>query len=114
MSSCPLFWEQYTTKTGLCKGISLLDKTAGTARDITIGDGVNSRTFNLGTTMTAGADLVDIDETIVSVNNTLEGAKINVRMDAINGSVAFTSTIPPIATLATIGKIGPTHCRGAL
>ncbi len=75
------------------KGISLLDKTAGTARDITIGDGVNSRTFNLGTTMTAGADLIGIDETIISVNNTLEDAKINVRMDAINGSVAFTSTI---------------------
>ena len=75
------------------KGISLLDKTAGTARDITIGDGVNSRTFALGTTMTVGADLVDIEQTIVSVNNTLEGAKINVRMDAINGSVAFTSTI---------------------
>lgn len=75
------------------KGISLLDKTAGTARDITIGDGVNSRTFNLGTTMTAGADLIGIDETIMSVNNTLEGAKINVRMDAVNGSIAFTSTI---------------------
>ena len=80
-------------KTKSIKGISLLDKTTGTARDITIGDGVNSRTFNLGTTMTAGADLIDIDETIRSVNNTLEGAKINVRMDAINGSVAFTSTI---------------------
>ena len=80
-------------KTKSIKGISLLDKTAGTARDITIGDGVNSRTFNLGTTMTAGADLIGIDETIMSVNNTLEGAKINVRMDAINGSVAFTSTI---------------------
>ena len=80
-------------KSKTVKGISLLDKTAGTARDITIGDGVNSRTFALGTTMTAGADLVDIDETIVSVNKTLEGAKINVRMDAINGSVAFTSTI---------------------
>ena len=80
-------------KSKTVKGISLLDKTAGTARDITIGDGVDSRTFALGTTMTAGADLVDIDETIVSVNNTLEGAKINVRMDAINGSVAFTSTI---------------------
>ncbi|MBQ2592302.1 MAG: hypothetical protein II567_03375, partial [Candidatus Riflebacteria bacterium] len=75
------------------KGISLLDKTAGTARDITIGDGVNSRTFNLGTTMTAGADLIGIDETIMSVNNTLEGAKINVRMDVVNGSIAFTSTI---------------------
>ncbi len=80
-------------KTKSVKGISLLDKTAGTARDITIGDGVNSRTFNLGSTMTAGADLIDIDETIRSVNNTLEGAKINVRMDAINGSIAFTSTI---------------------
>ena len=80
-------------KTKSIKGISLLDKTAGTARDITIGDGVNSRTFNLGSTMTAGADLIDIDETIRSVNNTLEGAKINVRMDAINGSIAFTSTI---------------------
>ena len=80
-------------KTKSIKGISLLDKTTGTARDITIGDGVNSRTFNLGSTMTAGADLIDIDETIRSVNNTLEGAKINVRMDAINGSVAFTSTI---------------------
>ena len=80
-------------KSKTVKGISLLDKTAGTARDITIGDGVNSRTFALGTTMTAGADLIDIDETIVSVNKTLEGAKINVRMDAINGSVAFTSTI---------------------
>jgi flagellin len=80
-------------KTKSIKGISLLDKTTGTARDITIGDGVNSRTFNLGSTMTAGADLIDIDETIRSVNNTLEGAKINVRMDAINGSIAFTSTI---------------------
>ena len=80
-------------KSKTVKGISLLDKTAGTTRDITIGDGVNSRTFALGTTMTAGADLVDIEQTIVSVNNTLEGAKINVRMDAINGSVAFTSTI---------------------
>ena len=80
-------------KTKSIKGISLLDKTAGTARDITIGDGVNSRTFNLGTTMTAGADLIGIDETIMSVNNTLEGAKINVRMDAVNGSIAFTSTI---------------------
>ncbi len=80
-------------KTKSVKGISLLDKTAGTARDITIGDGVNSRTFALGTTMTAGADLIDIDETVRSVNNTLEGAKINVRMDAINGSIAFTSTI---------------------
>ena len=75
------------------RGISLLATASGTARDITIGDGVANRTFSLGSTVTAGADLVEIQETIRSVNNTLDGAGISVRMDEYNGSVAFTSTI---------------------
>jgi flagellin len=75
------------------KGISLLDSTSGTNRTISIGDGTLSHTFNIGTTMTAGADLVEINETLISVNGTLSSLGINARMDAINGSVAFTSTI---------------------
>ena len=75
------------------RGISLLDSVGSVARDITLGDGVANRTFSLGSTVTAGADLLEINEIIRSVNNTLVGAGINVRMDEHNGSIAFTSTI---------------------
>ena len=77
-------------------GISVL-ATAATALtvDITDGNG-NTTTIKIGsgaTTVTSGADLVISEKLMVSANETLLNASCNARLDIVNGSIAFTSTI---------------------
>ena len=77
-------------------GISVL-ATAVTALtvDITDGNGTTT-TINIGsgaTTVTSGADLVISEKLMVSANETLLNASCNARLDIVNGSIAFTSTI---------------------
>ena len=77
-------------------GISVL-ATAATALtvDITDGNG-NTATVNIGsgaTTVTSGADLVISEKLMVSANETLANDSVNARLDIVNGSIAFTSTV---------------------
>ena len=77
-------------------GISVL-ATAVTALtvDITDGNG-NNTTVNIGssaTTVTGGADLVISEKLMISANETLANASVNARLDIVNGSIAFTSTV---------------------
>jgi len=75
------------------KGISLL-ATAAQDLKVTITDGAGtSSDVTIGTTVTAGADLKDADELLISANDTLANATVNARVDIVNGSIAFTSTI---------------------
>ena len=77
-------------------GISVL-ATAVTALTVDITDG-NGRTttVNIGsgaTTVTSGADLVISEKLMISANETLANASCNARLDIVNGSIAFTSTV---------------------
>ena len=78
------------------KGISLLTSTANTGLDLNVDvtDGAgNTVNIAIGTTVTSGQDLVDIESFITSANDTLANANVNARIDVVNGSIAFTSTI---------------------
>ncbi|MBQ2592174.1 MAG: flagellin, partial [Candidatus Riflebacteria bacterium] len=68
---------------------------AGTALEITITDGAGgSETISVGTTVEAGsADLVEANEFMKKANDKLAAATVNARVDIVNGSIAFTSTI---------------------
>ncbi len=61
---------------------------------VKITDGANnSETITVGTTVSAGeADLVEINSWVTSVNATLTTSSVAARVDAVNGSIAFTST----------------------
>ena len=75
------------------KGMSLLSDAA-TAMTVDITDGAgNTATINFGTTVTAGADLVKADDLVMSANNALKTGSVNARVDIVNGSIAFTSTV---------------------
>ena len=52
----------------------------------------NAYALSAGTTMTAGADLIEIEAWLVSANKNLQAASVAARVDAVNGSIAFTST----------------------
>ncbi len=77
-------------------GISVLATAAiALTVDITDGNGTTT-TVNIGsgaTTVTGGADLVISEKLMVSANETLANASCNARLDIVNGSIAFTSTI---------------------
>ena len=83
------------------QGISLYqsDKTKLSAKlTIKITDGnTKNTTVTVGTTISASAiatkgDLVEINKWITDSNKTLADANVSARIDAVNGSVAFTST----------------------
>ena len=78
------------------KGISVL-ASAATALTVDIVDGKgNTATINIGsgaTTVTSGADLVISEKLMLSANETLANSSVNARLDIVNGSIAFTSTI---------------------
>ena len=76
------------------RGMSQLATAAGTALTVDITDGAgNTATINFGTTVTAGADLVKADDLVMSANNALKTGSVNARVDIVNGSIAFTSTV---------------------
>ena len=80
------------------KGISLIDKLADsyTAKvTITDGKGTN-KTITVGETVSVVSgtgDLVEAQSFVLKANNTLAAATVNVRVDIVNGSIAFTSTV---------------------
>ena len=75
------------------KGMSLLS-TAATALTVDITDGAgNTATIDFGTTVTSGADLIKADDLVMSANNALKTGSVNARVDIVNGSIAFTSTV---------------------
>ncbi|MBR4329667.1 MAG: flagellin, partial [Candidatus Riflebacteria bacterium] len=79
------------------QGITMLrpsNLTAHSTMKVKIEDGAGkSATITVGTTVTAGKDdLKEINNWITSVNATLAEQSVSARIDAINGSVAFTST----------------------
>ena len=94
------------------KGISLLTSTANKdidlSVDITDGAG-NTETIDIGTTMTAGADLVEADEFLKTANDKLAAADVNARVDIVNGSIAFTSTI-----LGNLNNDGAAATKGTI
>lgn len=58
---------------------------------ITDGKGASSL-ISLGTTVTAGPDLVDAEEWAAICNTTLSGANVDARIDIVNNTFAITST----------------------
>ena len=91
------------------KGISLL-ATAAQDLKVTITDGAGtSADVAIGTTVTAGADLKESNELLVSANSTLSDATVNARVDIVNGSIAFTSTI-----LGNLNNNGAAATKGTI
>lgn len=83
----------------MIQGISLIYDDTPKPSLIHVDDGVNGPVdIMIGTTFTkdlctsAMSDLKEIDSFVLSVNQQLQDASVSVRLDEINGSVAFTST----------------------
>ena len=79
------------------KGFTMLQvntANVGALMTVKITDGANnSETITVGTTVSAGdADLIEINNWVTSVNATLTTSSVSARVDAVNGSIAFTST----------------------
>jgi flagellin len=79
------------------KGFSMLQLIAsnvGAEMKIKITDGASAtETISVGKTVSAGdADLVEINNWVTTVNAKLANASVAARVDAVNGSIAFTST----------------------
>ena len=79
------------------KGMTMLQvntANVGALMTVKVTDGAgNSETITVGTTVSAGdADLIEINSWVTSVNATLSTSSVSARVDAVNGSVAFTST----------------------
>lgn len=79
------------------KGMTMLQvntANVGALMTVKVTDGAgNSETITVGTTVSAGdADLVEINSWVTSVNSTLTTSSVSARVDAVNGSIAFTST----------------------
>ena len=94
------------------KGISLLTNTANTGLDlnVTITDGAgNTETITVGTTLTTGADLVEADQFLKAANDKLADAGVTARVDIVNGSIAFTSTI-----LGNLNNDGAAATKGTI
>jgi flagellin len=93
------------------KGISQLATAAGTALEITITDGAGgSETISVGSTVEAGsADLVEANEFMKNANDKLAAATVNARVDIVNGSIAFTSTI-----LGNLNNDGAAATKGTI
>ena len=97
------------------KGMSMLvDGTGGVTLDVTITDGANSaETISVGVTMSVVAgstgDLVEADEFMKMANDKLAAADVNARVDIVNGSIAFTSTI-----LGNLNNDGATATKGSI
>ncbi|MGM0598719.1 MAG: flagellin, partial [Candidatus Rifleibacteriota bacterium] len=66
-----------------------------TATDVafSVGDGVDSLSLNAFTTVSAAtaADFFEVNAFQATVNSQLDGANVDVRLDAVNGSFAFTA-----------------------
>ena len=79
------------------KGMTMLQvntANVGALMTVKVTDGAgNSETITVGTTVSAGdADLIEINGWVTSVNSTLTTSSVSARVDAVNGSIAFTST----------------------
>ena len=79
------------------KGISQISTATGDMK-VTIGDGQEDKEITFGTAVKASViaqtgDMKEINKLVLSVNQQLEGDDVDVRMDAVNGSIAFTSTM---------------------
>ena len=81
------------------KGMSQIQVGTATGdMKVNISDGAENKDITFGTAVKASAiaaagDLKEINDLVTSVNQQLAGASVNVRIDAVNGSIAFTSTI---------------------
>ncbi len=76
-------------------GFSIYHTAGGTAVTFTIGDGEAAGTaINAYTTTNdrEAADMSEIGSFVASVNTQLAAADVQVRLDAVNGSLAFTAT----------------------
>ena len=79
------------------KGMSQISTATGDMK-VTIGDGKDELAVTFGTAVKASAlttagDMKEINVLVTTVNQQLKAKDVDVRMDAVNGSVAFTSTI---------------------
>lgn len=83
----------------MIQGITSISEVAAQNQIIHVDDGVNTPVdiINLGTTRTANmvtsvnGDLTEIKSFILTVNQQLQAGDVNVRLDAVNGSLCFTS-----------------------
>lgn len=79
------------------QGFSRIASVAG-AMSIVVDDGNDNETLTLGNSIlaagiTGDGDLTEINSFISDSNAKLAGSNVDVRLDAVNGSIAFTSTI---------------------
>ncbi|MBP5470995.1 MAG: hypothetical protein J6Z11_17330, partial [Candidatus Riflebacteria bacterium] len=94
------------------KGISLLTDTDHTGLDLSVDitDGAgNTETITVGTTLITGADLVEADQFLKTANDKLAAASVTARVDIVNGSIAFTSTI-----LGNLNNDGAAATKGTI
>ncbi len=94
------------------KGISLLTDSDHSDLDlnVTITDGASTaKTITVGTTLTTGADLVEADQFLKAANAKLVDAGVTARVDIVNGSIAFTSTI-----LGNLNNDGAAATKGTI
>ena len=84
----------------MIQGISYISDTIDN-QIIRVDDGVHARVniTTLGTSLpantvtSANGDLTELKQFILTVNQKLQAGNLNVRMDAVNGSLCFTSTL---------------------
>ncbi len=77
------------------KGFSLLTDSSKVSAGLTIRitDGKNATIdVSVGVTISAGPDLVEINEWLTTWNRNIEAATVAARLDEVNGSLAITST----------------------
>jgi flagellin len=74
-------------------GFSIYRDAAATGVEFTIGDGVDSHTFTAFTTVSAAAspDFLEMGAFQSGVNDQLAANDVDVRLDEVNGSLAFTA-----------------------
>ncbi len=74
-------------------GFSIYRDAAAADVEFTIGDGVDSHAFTAFTTVSVAtaADFLEMGAFQASVNNQLDANDVDVRLDEVNGSLAFTA-----------------------
>jgi flagellin len=77
----------------IINGFSIYRDAAATDVEFNVGDGVDAFGFTAFTTISVAtaADFVEIGEFTGDVNDQLEANDVDVRLDAVNGSLAFTA-----------------------
>lgn len=87
------FYQAAKDQGSTIEGFSMYRDAAATAVEFDVGDGVDNHAFTAFTTISAAnaADFQEISDFQSTVNNLLEANDVDVRLDAVGGSLAFTA-----------------------